>query len=140
LCVSDQIPKKHVEFINECIANEYALNWVVDGLPAAHVTSDERTNEEYYSIGFALGSNKNQLNNHYDIHISYHHREDGKNRVVGVLVYPSSRNQKLNEKDQPVSEGGPLILKGGESVLYTYSVKWEVRLVIYLFALGEFGN
>lgn len=128
LCTSTPIPKVDVEFINECIKNEYALNWVVDGLPAAHLSKDERTNEEYYSIGFALGSNasnKPELNNHFDITIDYHHREDDKYRVVGVLVTPSSRNQKL-ESGHPVSTGGPLVLTDGVEVVYTYSVIWNV--------------
>lgn len=128
LCVSDTIPKKDAEFINECIKNDYALNWVVDGLPAAHLSNDERTNEQYYSIGFALGANRGsatELNNHYDITIEYHHREDGKYRVVGVLVSPKSRAQSVNEKNVPVVSGGPMLVKGGETVTYTYSVNWE---------------
>lgn len=133
LCTSEPIPKKDADFINECIKNEYALNWVIDGLPAAHLSNDERTNEEYYSIGFALGNNKAsvyELNNHYDITIDYHHREDGKYRVVGVLVSPSSRNQKLNEKGVPVESSGPMVLSGNDKVLYTYSTNWRVSFVL----------
>ncbi|KAI8080458.1 hypothetical protein BDF21DRAFT_339704 [Thamnidium elegans] len=126
LCTTEPIPEKDVLFINECIKNDYALNWVVDDLPAAHTSKDERTSEEYYSIGFALGSHHNnqvELNNHYDITIEYHLREDDKNRVVGVLVTSSSRNQKF-EKGVLGPDQGPLVLKGGERVVYTYSVKW----------------
>ncbi|GAA5807519.1 hypothetical protein MFLAVUS_000882 [Mucor flavus] len=126
LCTTEPIPEKDVVFINECIKNDYALNWVVDDLPAAHISNDERTSEEYYSIGFALGSHNNnqpELNNHYEITIEYHHREDGKYRVVGVLVTSSSRNQKV-EKGVLIPSKGPLVLKGGEQVVYTYSVKW----------------
>ncbi|KAG2236458.1 hypothetical protein INT48_003249 [Thamnidium elegans] len=126
LCTTEPIPEKDVLFINECIKNDYALNWVVDDLPAAHISKDERTSEEYYSIGFALGSHHNnqvELNNHYDITIEYHLREDDKNRVVGVLVTSSSRNQKF-EKGVLGPDQGPLVLKGGERVVYTYSVKW----------------
>lgn len=99
----------------------------MDGLPAAHLSIDERTNKEYYSIGFALGNNKAkpELNNHYDITIEYHHREDNKYRVVGVLVSPSSKDQKL-EKNVPVRTGGPLVLSGNEEVVYTYSTIWKV--------------
>jgi transmembrane 9 superfamily protein 2/4 len=106
---------------------------VVDGLPAAHLSNDERTNEEYYSIGFALGANKAtgpELNNHYEITVEYHHREDGKYRVVGVLVSPISRAQTVNEKGVPVPTGGPLILKGGEKVVYSYSVEWKVSYLV----------
>lgn len=101
----------------------------MDGLPAAHLSNDERTNEEYYSIGFALGNNRGavaELNNHYDITIDYHHREDGKYRVVGVLVSPVSRAQKVNEKGVPVPSGGAMVLKGNDQVVYSYSVNWQV--------------
>ncbi|KAI7889332.1 uncharacterized protein EV154DRAFT_538893 [Mucor mucedo] len=128
LCTSTPIPKVDVDFINECIKNEYAINWVVDGLPAAHLSKDERTNEEYYSIGFALGSHDNNrpaLNNHYDITIDYHHREDDKYRVVGVLVTPSSRVQKLKEGRLDIV-GGPLVISNNEEVVYTYSVNWNL--------------
>ncbi|KAL7327063.1 Transmembrane 9 superfamily member 2 [Mucor circinelloides] len=128
LCTSTPIPKADADFINECIKNEYALNWVVDGLPAAHLSNDERTNEEYYSIGFALGNNRGavaELNNHYDITVDYHHREDGKYRVVGVLVSPVSRAQKVNEKGVPVPSGGAMVLKGNDQVVYSYSVNWQ---------------
>lgn len=135
LCTTEPIPEKDVLFINECIKNDYALNWVVDDLPAAHISNDERTSEEYYSIGFALGSHNNnqpELNNHYEITIEYHHREDGKYRVVGVLVTSSSRNQKV-EKGVLTPSKGPLVLKGGEQVVYTYSVKWVVSLYMYIY-------
>lgn len=128
MCTSSPIPKPDVDFINECIKNEYAINWVVDGLPAAHLSKDERTNEEYYSIGFALGSHENNkpaLNNHYDITIDYHHREDEKYRVVGVLVTPSSRNQKL-VNGLLTKTNDPLVLSNNEEVVYTYSVNWNV--------------
>lgn len=138
MCQSSPIPKADVEFINECIKNEYALNWVVDGLPAAHLSKDERTNEEYYSIGFALGSNVNnkpELNNHYDITIDYHPREDKKYRVVGVLVTPYSRNQKLVD-GHLVKGSGPLVLGSNEEVVYTYSVKWNVSKQTHTFLYG----
>ncbi|KAI8976045.1 hypothetical protein BDB01DRAFT_728207 [Pilobolus umbonatus] len=128
LCTSDVIPSEDVEFIEESIRNDYAINMVIDGLPAAHITKDERTKENYYSIGFALGTATETgaaLNNHYDFTIEYHLRDDGKYRVVGVLVEPSSRNQKLNDKGDPVSDGKPLVLKKNEKVLYTYSVIWK---------------
>lgn len=132
LCTSDAIPAKDVEFINECIANEYAMNWVVDGLPAAHITPDERTNKEYYSIGFALGSSQasvKELNNHYNIEISIHHRDDGKYRVVGVIVSPTSRRQRVGQDGEAVIEGGPMVLKANDRVVYTYSVNWVVRAI-----------
>lgn len=71
-----------------------------------------------------------ELNNHYDITIDYHHRDDGKYRVVGVLVSPVSRAQKVNEKGVIVPSGGAMVLKGNEQVVYSYSVNWQVNLNI----------
>jgi transmembrane 9 superfamily protein 2/4 len=108
------------------------MNWVVDGLPAAHITPDERTNKEYYSIGFALGSSQasvKELNNHYNIEISIHHRDDGKYRVVGVIVSPTSRRQRVGQDGEAVVEGGPMILRPNDRVVYTYSVNWVVRAI-----------
>ncbi|CEG64338.1 hypothetical protein RMATCC62417_01327 [Rhizopus microsporus] len=128
LCKTDAIPAKDVEFINECIANDYAMNWVVDGLPAAHITIDKRTNEQYYSIGFALGASEGErkyLNNHYNIEISIHRRDDGKYRVVGVIVTPLSRKQTIDANGKLVVSDSPMTLHAGDQVVYTYSVTWK---------------
>jgi transmembrane 9 superfamily protein 2/4 len=93
LCNID-IPAKDVAFINERIREEYAINWIVDGLPAAswqqvrwfmrlfHLFErdfsylsgkDLDTLEEFYDMGFSLGSNGRTtgggpvMNNHYEI-------------------------------------------------------------------------
>ncbi|ORY95586.1 hypothetical protein BCR43DRAFT_515700 [Syncephalastrum racemosum] len=130
LCVSDPIPKDDVEFINQAIEEDYALNWVVDGLPAAHENRDEHTDELYYNIGFNLGfmdNGKAALNNHYEIYIYYHDRPDGKYRVVGVIVYPASKDFKV-ENGKPICDTKAyqfhLSEKGGDRVVYTYSVNW----------------
>lgn len=39
------------------------------------------------------------LNNHYEICIDYHERQDGKNRVVGVVAVPYSRDTKVNDDE-----------------------------------------
>ncbi|KAI7868325.1 hypothetical protein BDF14DRAFT_1795404 [Spinellus fusiger] len=131
LCITEPIPKEDAAFINQCIADEYSLNWVVDGLPAAHRRQDDRTNTLYWSIGFQLGSGGKEspvLNNHFDIYIYYHERSGGKNRVVGVLVAPSSKDTKI-EGGKPVckktNEAFRLNPDGGSKVVYTYSVYWK---------------
>ncbi|KAG0171837.1 hypothetical protein DFQ28_008593 [Apophysomyces sp. BC1034] len=130
LCTSKPVIKENVEFINQCIKNEYAMNWVIDGLPAAHKSEDKRTGQEFYNIGFLLGEHKDErsyLNNHYDIHIHYHSRSISNNRVVGVIVVPRSRDTKLNKDGQPdrTIEVSPFELKENQTVTYTYSVFWE---------------
>ena len=143
LCVSEAIPKDDAQYINQCINDGYALNFVVDGLPAAHISTDERTDEEYYSIGFRLGESDAKgpvLNNHYDIYIDYHERPDGKKRVVGVVVTASSFDRDAKADKVACDGGAPLHLKedGSQQVVYTYSVNWRVsidRIVGYTLSL-----
>lgn len=120
-------------FVNRRIRQDYDLNWLVDGLPAAsEVFFDSAADQAFYSAGFPLGSiNKDNgdpfLNNHYDISIEYHRTRTGKFRVVGVIVKAQSRN------NQPAQDGSvtcdsqdPVALKmdGDTSVTFTYSVSW----------------
>lgn len=125
------IPKDDAVFINQCIADEYAMNWMVDGLPAAHGILDERTKETYQSIGVPLGDAQDPvaLNNHYDIYIKYHKRPNGSSRVVGVEVLASSKDTKLvGSKPKCERTDTPFHLKAdnGDKVIYTYSVTWTV--------------
>lgn len=68
------VPAGDAKFINDRIREDYALNWLVDGLPAAEKKMDERTGEIFYDIGFNLGDDEKEefkvnpaLHNHYDI-------------------------------------------------------------------------
>lgn len=133
LCQTEAIPKEDAEFINQCIAQDYAINWVVDGLPAAHVEKDEHTQEEYYNIGFALGfanGGKAALNNHYKIVAYYHERSDNTRRVVGVVVHPASKDTKLKPDGTAdcKKENLAFYLKGDgtDKVVYTYDIEWVV--------------
>lgn len=145
LCITEAIPKPDADFINQCIADDYALNFVVDGLPAAHITTDEHTNEEYYSIGFRLGDPTTgltapSLNNHYEINIDYHERPDNKKRVVGVVVRPYSRNTEVDDEGKPICEADdtPFRLDADKkNVVYTYSVHWRVSVAAKLSILQD---
>lgn len=126
------------EWVNDKIAKGYALNWLVDGLPAGQLVEEEVTKTEFYSQGFALGSTDAtgvHLNNHYDILIDYHTVAPGSYRVVGVIVQPSSRKSTEAGNGEGVSDsnhcgqgGQPLTLKtDGQSqteVQFSYSVLW----------------
>ncbi|KAI8329070.1 hypothetical protein BC941DRAFT_363161 [Chlamydoabsidia padenii] len=123
------IPKDDALFINQCITDEYAMNWMLDGLPASHGILDERTKETYQSIGVPLGDTQDPvaLNNHYDIYVKYHKRPNGYNRVVGVEVLASSKDTKLQgNTPQCEQTDTPFHLKadGNDKVVYTYSVTW----------------
>ena len=67
------VPPEDAKFINDRIREDQAINWLVDGLPAAELKKDEKTNETFYDMGFSLGNDEGEyadmpaLNNHYDI-------------------------------------------------------------------------
>lgn len=94
LCTST-IPAEDGKFINDRIREDYELNWLVDGLPAAEMKMDTKSNTIFYDAGFQLGttdeegsSSRPTLNNHYEIVMRYHTRDNNKHRIVGVLVWP----------------------------------------------------
>ncbi len=94
------IKPENAMFVNDRIREEYAVNWMVDGLPVAESRREVKTREEFLSLGFALGSLEDEYNrpydppalhNHYDIYIDYHKRGPDEYRVVGARIYPSPR-------------------------------------------------
>ncbi|CAG8479588.1 11788_t:CDS:2 [Dentiscutata heterogama] len=132
LC-SVTVPGEDAAFINARIKENYAINWLIDGLPAASRKRDLRTDTEFNSIGFELGDsvasfNNPPLHNHYDIEIQYHKQESAnKYRVVGVIVSPTS-NKYDSEEHAKTCEitNERLILdeKNDNLVHYTYKVIW----------------
>ena len=68
-----QVPAEDAKFINDRIREDYALNWLVDGLPAAEMKMDVKTGDLFYDMGFNLGNDEEEyvdvpaLNNHYDV-------------------------------------------------------------------------
>lgn len=131
LCEPEPIDEHSATFINIKIAQEFDINWLIDGLPAGQILEDEITGTTFPSQGFALGNKEGkelQLNNHYDIFIQYHEISEDEYRVVGARVEPSSRANSKSSKDVNCgTEGTPLILSTKESntVSWTYSVYWE---------------
>jgi hypothetical protein len=77
LCHQPNVTGEEAKFINDRIREDYALNWLVDGLPAAEMKVDVRTEDVFFDMGFNLGNNDGQyqnvpvLNNHYDIVLRY---------------------------------------------------------------------
>jgi transmembrane 9 superfamily protein 2/4 len=124
-------------FVNRRIAQGFALNWLIDGLPAGQLTEDEVTNTKFYSQGFALGGSMGKdvyLNNHYDFLIDYHEVSEGQYRVVGVIVQPDSRETQMDGDGAAVNNQGhcgigapKLVLDEGKEtqVMWTYSVYWR---------------
>ena len=71
------VPPEDAKFINERIREDYALNWLVDGLPAAEMKVDVKTGELFFDMGFNLGDDEGEfsempaLNNHYDVVLQF---------------------------------------------------------------------
>ena len=128
------------KFVNTKIRQNYALNWLVDGLPAGQRYKDPNSGQLYYSRGFPLGDNDDgeglpSLNNHFDIVIDYHQVGSGY-RVVGVLVQPQSRRYE-RPPDSTCSDETTLTLplkvneEGETAVYWTYSVYWKPSSVAW---------
>jgi transmembrane 9 superfamily protein 2/4 len=101
LCKTGIIGKDDISFIANRVREHYAYNWLIDGLPAAHIKVDRQTGELFYSVGFELGQVRSDLvtnhiessipvtlHNHYDIRVQYHTKDNINYRIVGVIVSP----------------------------------------------------
>lgn len=142
------VPKEDAAFINERIREDYGLNLLIDGLPSSEMRRDSKTGETFLDAqGFNLGDDelnpdKPALNNHYDIYIQYHMRDEDHFRVVGVLVYPSTVNSMVAGSTEPdCFNNQPFYLseETGNEFFYTYSVSflesnipWGLRWDAYL--------
>ncbi|KAG0317817.1 hypothetical protein BGZ99_006087 [Dissophora globulifera] len=139
LCDVD-ISGEEAKFINNRIRENYAINWLIDGLPVGHVRQGAGKDQEklMYSIGFPLGvddgKDNPKLNNHYEITIDYHHNKQKDTlRVVGVTVEPYSIDNALivpgselcGNKAQEQLLGLYLSEKKTTKTTYTYSVSWQ---------------
>ncbi|PCH43643.1 Nonaspanin [Wolfiporia cocos MD-104 SS10] len=128
------VPAEDAKFINDRIREDYALNWLVDGLPAAEMKQDTKTGDLFFDMGFNLGNDEDELaetpalNNHYEIVLRYHTPRPGIHRIVGVLVWPTSHATTEDvSTDCPLSDAPPVILSEDQPTLvrYTYRVTWN---------------
>ncbi|KAF9110044.1 hypothetical protein BGX27_006852 [Mortierella sp. AM989] len=139
LCTVD-VTTEQAKFINNRVRENYAIHWLIDGLPAAHLRpgTGKDQDKQIYSIGFPLGSvdgtqdGNPKLNNHYEITIERHHNtQRDKSRVVGVTVEPFSIQNAVLEtemcgfKDSDQIPGVSLSQEKTNSVTYSYSIKWK---------------
>lgn len=139
ICKSS-VPAQDQKWINDRIKDQYAVNWMVDGLPVATKKIADRTQEVFYSIGFPLGRlfddhglpyDPPALYNHLSVYIEYHRRSASEYRIVGAHVFPESKNS-LNEATGAVSCAtmDPLRLSDSETapnatVAYTVDIHWK---------------
>ncbi|KAI0930444.1 hypothetical protein AcW1_009131 [Taiwanofungus camphoratus] len=133
LC-TQQVPAEDAGFINDRIREDYALNWLIDGLPAAEMKIDLKSGDLFFDMGFNLGDDEGDLaetpalNNHYEIVLRYHSPRPGVYRVVGVLVWPTSRGgPQEGSLDCFAEDLPPLVLREDQTntVRYTYRVMWN---------------
>ncbi|KAG9298808.1 hypothetical protein G9A89_015829 [Geosiphon pyriformis] len=125
LLCDEQVPPQDAKFINDRIRENYAINWLIDGLPAARRKKDQKSLSPFYGIGFELGEQPSpegtpQLYNHYHINIEYHTQDNIHYRVVGVIVSPSSKRGAKCEAQEKLA----LDETGITNVSYTYDVEW----------------
>ncbi|KIY73067.1 Nonaspanin [Cylindrobasidium torrendii FP15055 ss-10] len=133
LCTVEDVTGEDAKFINDRILEDYALNWLVDGLPAAEMKMDLRTGELFYDMGFNLGNDEGDysdapaLNNHYEIVLQYHEPSPGTYRVVGVLVWPISIGGSQDGEPTCIDSGTALQLSDtqNQTIRYTYRVTWN---------------
>jgi hypothetical protein len=92
LCVIPDVAAEEAKFINDRIREDYALNWLVDGLPAAEMKIDLRNNDTFYDMGFNLGNNEGAhqnlpaLNNHYEIVLKFVHPAAWLGSICNVVM------------------------------------------------------
>ncbi|KAI9592931.1 hypothetical protein BDF19DRAFT_449848 [Syncephalis fuscata] len=138
LCKTGVIPKEDIAFIAKRVEENYAYNWLIDGLPAAHIRFDRHTNESFYSVGFNLGQvtsllkdpePKTTLHNHYKIRVQYHTKDNINYRIVGVLVFPYSKNTVIDQSGNAQCNSTDLLIlndkQDNQGIVYTYDVEWE---------------
>ncbi|KAF9049763.1 endosomal P24A protein [Panaeolus papilionaceus] len=135
LCVVSDVAAEDAKFLNDRIREDYAINWLIDGLPAAEMKIDTKTKDLFFDMGFNLGNNEGKhqnvpaLNNHYEIVLRYHKPAPDTYRVVGVLIWPASIGG--NQDSDPsceVDENNALILNEesrSQKIRYTYRVTWN---------------
>ncbi|ODQ80496.1 hypothetical protein BABINDRAFT_179864 [Babjeviella inositovora NRRL Y-12698] len=137
--------KTDAVFVNRAIKSGYKHNWLIDGLPAANVYHDKRTDTQFYGVGFDLGyvddDEVPHLYNHYDIMVEYHERGPDEFRVVGVTV--DAKSMKRDAGSCPAdAEPVKFLSSGDTTVNFSYSVtfvpsstawatRWDKYLHVY---------
>ncbi|KAG6820735.1 hypothetical protein H0H93_012381 [Arthromyces matolae] len=134
LCTVNDVTGEEAKFINDRIKEDYELNWLVDGLPAATMKTDTRNGDIFFDQGFNLGhfnpesEEQPSLNNHYDVMFKYHKPTPDTFRIVGVLVWPSSIGGSQHDSTTcNYDRSVPLILSEtqNQTIRYTYRVTWN---------------
>jgi transmembrane 9 superfamily protein 2/4 len=135
------LQEKEKNVLRTYIDDEYLVNWIVDGLPAATRYIRKADGSEFmYMNGFPIGIQKDGMyyvHNHVTLNLKYHARPEQYEgyRIVGFEVEPHSLKQATRADAsapggiQPLCEEGvatPLFnLDDNQEIIYTYDVRWS---------------
>jgi len=129
----------------ERIEEDYRVNWILDGLPAAIKKQNVEPSGKIvmvYDLGFPLGKKGKdgqqfQIFNHINMHIFYHKSQEYEGiRIVGFEVEPESiqhdpvelaKNPPSCTPKSSISNFQPIGLNEQHTIYWTYSVKWEEK-------------
>lgn len=136
VCDEVTFEAKDAEFVNKRIWQQFNINWLIDGLPAAQSYKDPNTEEVFFMPGFALGEvvrGEPRLHTHTNILIDYHEVAPDQYRVVGVQVQPQTLGQarrtgRGNDRSADCGDATvPQVLSenADTKVTWTYSIGWQ---------------
>lgn len=137
LC-NKKLGKKAKNLFRRRIDRDYAVNWIVDNLPAAtkYVRTDGTTQEYVFMNGFPVGLLQNgryYVHNHVRITLSYHSNPQDYTgfRIVGFEVEPRSITQSVRDEGGGVNSATCMTgvadmfnLEDHNDIWYTYDVVW----------------
>ncbi|KAG2200538.1 hypothetical protein INT47_012324 [Mucor saturninus] len=115
--------------VEELVADDYLVEWELDGMPGATVSYTNEAPEHNYRIGFPLGFKKADstfINNHVIFQVLYTSdpAQIGKYNIVGFEVYPDSiADGECSKKN--VEYPYQQVTGKRTTVAFTYSVQWK---------------
>ncbi|KAJ1975966.1 Transmembrane 9 super member 2 [Dimargaris verticillata] len=131
------IPADDARFINGRIRDNYALNWLIDGLPVVrdvgHFSHDELSTPNGPPVlGLELGTaaaagakKEAYFNNHYEIRVLYHQVDATRYRIVGLEGVPQSKQSLVDGKVTCDTSNRMVLSESSDStVAFTYTVVW----------------
>lgn len=130
LCTQNLTRAKRERYRN-MIENEYLVNFLVDGLPAATRYRQEAGSDLKYMDGFPVGVLQDghyYVYNHVVLDLYYHSNPDNYEgyRIVGFEVEPRSISTGIDGKPQCAKVRKPYELTTGrKSISYSYGVRWK---------------
>lgn len=115
--------------------HNFGYTLYLDNLPSATILRDsqDREMEPDYGKGIPIGKfeglGKIMLYNHLDITVIVHDTIEGHHRIVGFEAEPFSLAEDQHRSaNNPASSSGPLYMKPGQEVTFSYRIISRVSL------------